>query len=32
VEVYVSPHLFTTLTHIHPPKMRFSEGWHVTVR
>jgi hypothetical protein len=32
VEVYVSPHLFTALTHIHPPIVRSSEGWLVTVR
>ncbi len=32
IEVYVSPHLFTTLTHIHPPIVRASEGWIVTVR
>jgi hypothetical protein len=32
VEVYVSPHLFTALTHIHPPIVRSSEGWIVTVR
>jgi hypothetical protein len=32
VEVYVSPHLFTALTHIHPPIVRHSEGWTVTVR
>jgi stage II sporulation SpoM-like protein len=32
VEVYVSPHLFATLTHIHPPIVRNSEGWVVTVR
>jgi hypothetical protein len=32
VEVYVSPHLFATLTHIHPPIVRNSEGWTVTVR
>ncbi len=37
VEVYVSPHLFTALTHIHPPIVRWttfgrSEGWVVTVR
>ncbi|MGA2454488.1 MAG: stage II sporulation protein M [Solirubrobacteraceae bacterium] len=32
VEVYVSPHLFTALTHIHPPIVRNSEGWLVTVR
>lgn len=31
VEVYVSPHLFTALTHIHPPIVRTSEGWTVTV-
>jgi len=32
LEVYVSPHLFTALTHIHPPIVRNSEGWTVTVR
>jgi ABC-type amino acid transport system permease subunit len=32
IEVYVSPHLFTTLTHIHPPIVRASGGWIVTVR
>jgi len=32
IEVYVSPHLFTALTHIHPPIVRNSEGWRVTVR
>jgi hypothetical protein len=36
VEVYVSPHLFTALTHIHPPIVRTigsqSERWLVTVR
>ncbi|HEY4895172.1 MAG TPA: stage II sporulation protein M [Solirubrobacteraceae bacterium] len=31
IEVYVSPHLFTLLTHIHPPITRTSEGWVVTV-
>jgi hypothetical protein len=31
IEVYVSPHLFTALTHIHPPIVRNSEGWIVTV-
>jgi Stage II sporulation protein M len=31
IEVYVSPHLFTTLTHIHAPIVRQSEGWLVTV-
>jgi hypothetical protein len=32
VEVYISPHLFTALTHIHSPIMRRSEGILVTVR
>lgn len=32
VEVYVSPHLFTALTHIHPPILRYAEGWTVEVR
>jgi Stage II sporulation protein M len=32
IEVYVSPHLFTALTGIHPPIVRYSEGWTVTVR
>lgn len=32
VEVYVSPHLLTALTHIEPPIVRQSEGWVVTVR
>jgi hypothetical protein len=31
IEVYVSPHLFTALTHIHPPIVRSSGGWIVTV-
>jgi hypothetical protein len=31
IEVYVSPHLFTALTHIQPPIVRSSEGWLVTV-
>ena len=31
VEVYVSPHLFTALTHIRPPIVRVSEGWTVTI-
>jgi Stage II sporulation protein M len=31
IEVYVSPHLFTALTHIHPPIVRVSEGWTVVV-
>jgi hypothetical protein len=32
VEVYVSPHLFTALTHIHPPIVRSWEGWTVVVK
>jgi hypothetical protein len=32
IEVYISPHLFMALTHIHPPIMRVWEGWHVVVR
>ena len=32
IEVYISPHLFTALTNIHPPIVRASEGWVVTVR
>jgi uncharacterized membrane protein YdcZ (DUF606 family) len=31
VEVFLSPHLFTALTHIHPPIVRYAEGWTVTV-
>ncbi|HEV7528295.1 MAG TPA: hypothetical protein VGO29_05325 [Solirubrobacteraceae bacterium] len=31
VEVYISPHLFTALTHIHPPIVRYVNGWTVTV-
>jgi hypothetical protein len=31
VEVYVSPHVFAALTGIHPPIVRTSEGWLVTV-
>ncbi|HEY4450648.1 MAG TPA: stage II sporulation protein M [Solirubrobacteraceae bacterium] len=31
VEVYVSPHLFTALTHIHPPIVRRSGGWTIVV-
>ena len=31
LEVYVSPHLFTALTHISPPIVRHSEGWTVKV-
>lgn len=32
IEVYVSPHLFVALTHIHPPIVRMSEGFTVVVR
>ncbi len=32
IEVYVSPHVFTALTGIHPPIVRSVEGWIVTVR
>ncbi len=32
IEVYVSPHLFTALTHIEPPIVRTSGDWIVTVR
>jgi len=32
VEVYVSPRLVGALTHIHPPVVRSSEGWIITVR
>ncbi|HEV7162318.1 MAG TPA: stage II sporulation protein M [Solirubrobacteraceae bacterium] len=31
IEVYVSPHLFTALTHIHPPIVRSAEGWRIVV-
>jgi hypothetical protein len=31
IEVYVSSHLFTSLTGIHPPIVGHSEGWTVTV-
>jgi hypothetical protein len=31
IEVYVSPHLFTALTGIHTPIVRYSEGWLVTI-
>ena len=31
IEVYVSPHLFTALTHIHAPLIRRSEGWIVVI-
>jgi Stage II sporulation protein M len=32
IEVYVSPHLFTALTGIHPPIVRVSQGWIIDVR
>jgi len=32
IEVYVSPRLFTALTHIRPPIVRSSEGFVITVR
>jgi hypothetical protein len=32
IEVYVSPHLFTALTHIHPPIVRARGAWIVSVR
>jgi hypothetical protein len=32
IEVYVSPHLFASLTHIHPPIVRHSGGWTVIIR
>ncbi len=32
IEVYVSPHLFVALTHIHPPIVRSDEGWVVILR
>jgi hypothetical protein len=32
VEVYVSPHLFATLTHIHSPIVRHIDGWTVIIR
>jgi Stage II sporulation protein M len=31
IEVYISPHLFTALTHIHPPIVRASQGVLVRV-
>ncbi len=31
IEVYVSPHLFNSLTDIHPPIVRMADGWVVTV-
>ncbi len=31
IEVYVSPHLFTALTHIHQPIVGHYDGWTVTV-
>ena len=32
VEVYVSPHLFSALTGVHPPIVRYVEGWTIKVR
>jgi hypothetical protein len=32
IEVYVSPHVFTALTHINPPSVGHSEGWTVIIR
>ena len=32
VEVYVSPSVFTALTHIHTPIVRYSQGWLVTIQ
>jgi uncharacterized membrane protein SpoIIM required for sporulation len=32
IEVYVSPHLFTALTGIHPPIVGVWQGWTVHVR
>jgi hypothetical protein len=32
IEVYVSPHAFSALTHIHPPIVRQWDGFTVTVR
>jgi hypothetical protein len=32
VEVYLSPHLFVALTHIHPPIVHNSEGWAALAR
>ena len=31
IEVYVSPHLFHSLTGIHPPIVRKADGWTVTI-
>jgi Stage II sporulation protein M len=31
IEVYVSPHLFTALTHIQPPIVRHADGWTIVV-
>jgi hypothetical protein len=31
IEVYVSPHVFAALTHIHPPIVRHSRGWTVII-
>jgi hypothetical protein len=32
VEVYISPHLFSTLTGVHPPIVRHVEGWTINIR
>jgi hypothetical protein len=31
IEVYISPHVFTMLTGIHTPIVRYSDGWLVTI-
>ena len=31
IEVYISPHLFSLLTDIHPPIVRYVEGWTITL-
>ena len=31
IEVYLSPHLFTALTGLHPPIVRFVNGWTIRV-
>ncbi|MGH2832350.1 MAG: stage II sporulation protein M [Solirubrobacteraceae bacterium] len=32
IEVYISPHLFSALTGIHPPIVRHVDGWTINVR
>jgi uncharacterized membrane protein SpoIIM required for sporulation len=32
IEVYVSPHVFSALTGIHPPIVRYVDGWRVIIR